>query len=102
MASLAAHQDFPNESAYAGAMHAVIGMARSQDLELRDRGIRVCTVSPGLVRTELTERSGFSAADLAQALPAEAVAATIWHSIETIRQGGYIADVLHLPGGVRY
>lgn len=99
VASLAAHQDFADESAYASAMHGVIGLARSQDAELRASGIRVSVVSPGLVRTPLTERSGFSPAELRQALPAAAIAASILLLVETTRAGGYINEIFHVPGG---
>lgn len=97
IASLAVHQDFPGESAYAASMYAVQGMARSQDLELAPRGIRVAVLSPGLVRTELTERS-FPASALSAALAPEAIAASILHLIAAIRAGGYIGEILHLPG----
>lgn len=96
--SLAAFQDFGNESAYASAMHGVRGLARSQDAELRGKGIRVSMLAPGLVRTELTERGGFSARALEQALTPDAVAGSILFLIETIRAGGYIPEILHLPG----
>ncbi len=97
VASLAVHQDFPDESAYAAAMYAVEGMARSQDLELAPRGIRVAVLSPGLTRTELTERS-FPPPALRGALPPAAMAVSALHLISTIRAGGYIAEILHLPG----
>ncbi len=100
IASLAVHQDFADESAYGSAMHAVVGMARSQDAELKSRRIRVSVVSPGLARTELTERSGFPAALLAQALTPQAVAASIAYLVETTRAGGYIPEILHVPGNM--
>ena len=102
VSSLAAHQDFPNESAYGSAMHASLGLARSQDAELRDRGIRVSSVSPGLVRTELTERSGFPEEDLALALKPAAMAESILYLVKVIRQGGYIPEIFHVPAGLRY
>jgi NAD(P)-dependent dehydrogenase (short-subunit alcohol dehydrogenase family) len=98
VSSLAAHHDFPDESAYASAMHAIIGLARSQDAELRERGIRVAVISPGLVRTELTERSGFSEFDLARALSADGIATSAWYLISTIRSGGYVPEIVHVPG----
>ena len=97
LGSLAAHQDFPNECAYISAMHAVLGLARAQDVELRGRGIRVSAVSPGLVRTELTERH-FDPATLAQALPAGAIADSVLTLVRTIRAGGYIPEIFHVPG----
>ena len=96
LASLAAHRDFPEETAYTSAMHAVIGLARAQDAELRGRGIRAAVVSPGTVRTPLTERS-FPAAALEGALAPEAIAGSVWHLVETIREGGYIPEIFHVP-----
>ncbi|MGH9520827.1 MAG: SDR family oxidoreductase [Terriglobales bacterium] len=97
LASLAAHRDFASETAYMSAMHGVIGLARAQDVELRGRGIRTSVVSPGLVRTELTERS-FPAQVLAQALPAGAMADSVFTLARTIREGGYIPEIFHVPG----
>jgi len=102
VSSLAAHQDFPNESAYGSSMHAVLGLARSQDAELRDRGIRVSVVSPGLVRTDLTERSGFSESDMKLALAPQAMAESILYLVRVIRSGGYIPEIFHVPAGLRY
>ncbi len=102
VSSLAAHQDFPNESAYGSAMHAILGLARSQDAELRDRGIRVSAVSPGLVHTELTERSGFSGEDLDLALKPAAMAQSILYLVRVVRAGGYIPEIFHVPAGLRY
>ncbi len=96
LASLAAHRDFADETAYMSAMHAVIGLARAQDAELRGRGIRASVVSPGLVRTPLTERS-FPAAALEGALAPEAIAGSVWHLVQTIGAGGYIAEIFHVP-----
>ena len=99
-ASLAAHHDFPDESAYASAMHAILGLARSQDAELCPRGIRVAVLSPGLVRTELTERS-FPPEIMRSAMPPEKMAASALYQWEVIRAGGYIAELLHVHSEVR-
>ncbi|MGH9486409.1 MAG: SDR family oxidoreductase [Terriglobales bacterium] len=96
IASLAAHRDFPKETAYTAAMHGVIGLARAQDAELRGRGIRVAVVSPGTVRTPLTERS-FAAEALEGALEPEAIAGSVVTLVGTIRAGGYIPEIVHLP-----
>jgi NAD(P)-dependent dehydrogenase (short-subunit alcohol dehydrogenase family) len=96
IASLAAHRDFPDETAYLSAMHGLVGLARAQDAELRGRGIRVSLLSPGTVRTPLTERS-FPPEALAGALTPEAIAASALHLIGAIGAGGYIPEILHLP-----
>lgn len=96
VASLAAHQDFPQETAYMSAMHAVIGLARAQDAELKPHRIRAAVLSPGLVRTELTERS-FAPPVLATALDPDAMAASAACLIDTVRAGGYIPEIFHVP-----
>lgn len=100
VASLAAHHDFPNETAYTSAMHAVIGLARAQDAELSPRGIRAAVVSPGTVRTPLTER-GLPPEALAGALSPEAIAESIHYLTATIRAGGYIPEIFHTPQNSR-
>jgi len=97
LASLAAHSDFPDETAYISAMHGVIGLARAQDAELRERGIRASVVSPGLVRTELTERS-FSPEALALAMHPGVIADSVFGLVRVIREGGYIPEIFHQPG----
>lgn len=96
IASLAAHRDFPQETAYISAMHGVLGLARAQDAELHPRGIRAAVVSPGLVRTEIAERS-FAPAMLAHALPPGAIAESVFSLVRTIRAGGYIPEIFHVP-----
>lgn len=89
IASQAAHEDFPDETAYLSAMHAVVGLARAQEAELGGGGIRVSVVSPGLVRSELTER-WFPPEVLAGALSPGTIAATVWHIVAQTRAGAYI------------
>lgn len=96
VASLAAHRAFAGESAYQSAMHGVLGLAQSQDAELRARGIRVAVLSPGLVQTELTERA-FGSAALKGALAPEAIARSIAYLIQVIRAGGYIPEIFQTP-----
>ncbi|MGH9468468.1 MAG: SDR family oxidoreductase [Terriglobales bacterium] len=96
IASLAAHRDFPNETAYTAAMHGVVGLARAQDAELRARGIRVAVVSPGTVRTPLTERA-FAPDALTGALEPRRIAESVWYLVTTIAAGGYIPEIFHLP-----
>ncbi|MGH9479810.1 MAG: SDR family oxidoreductase [Terriglobales bacterium] len=100
VASLAAHQDFPQETAYMSAMHAVVGLARAQDAELRPLRIRAAVLSPGLVRTALTERS-FAPPVLATALEPDAMASSAAYLIDTIRAGGYIPEIFHVPQNSR-
>jgi NAD(P)-dependent dehydrogenase (short-subunit alcohol dehydrogenase family) len=47
----------PGQIAYSGSKGAVIAAARAMAIELARRNVRVNVLSPGLVRTEMTERA---------------------------------------------
>ncbi len=49
IASAAGHQGFANNAAYVASKHGVVGFGRALFLDLRDRGTKVCVISPGLV-----------------------------------------------------
>lgn len=53
IASIAGRSAFTGGTAYAGTKHAVLGFSESLMLELRDYGVRVSTIMPGSVATEL-------------------------------------------------
>ncbi len=53
IASQAAHHPRPGTSVYAAAKHGLYGLMRSIAEEVRDLGIRVSVISPGMVDTEL-------------------------------------------------
>lgn len=55
VASVSAHQPFPGLGAYSPAKAALVMLCRQLAQEWAADGIRVNTVSPGLVRTPLTE-----------------------------------------------
>lgn len=52
--SIAGRSAFIGGSCYAATKHAVAGFAESLMLEVRDHGVKVSTVNPGSVATELT------------------------------------------------
>ena len=54
--SIAGHVGFPNVSHYVASKHAVIGMSKTAALETAKQGIRVNTVSPAAIETEMLER----------------------------------------------
>ncbi|MES2495689.1 MAG: glucose 1-dehydrogenase [Pseudomonadota bacterium] len=60
-ASIAAHVGFAGLSVYTASKAAVLAMTKSVALELAQSGVRVASVSPGLVQTAMLER--FFAAD---------------------------------------
>ena len=55
--SLAGHLGFPGGSVYAASKFAVIGLTKSAALEFVGQGVRVNSVSPGPIQTEMFDRA---------------------------------------------
>jgi NAD(P)-dependent dehydrogenase (short-subunit alcohol dehydrogenase family) len=68
ISSITAIQPNFGRSAYASAKAAVVTLSRSGALELGDHGIRVNTISPGIIETPLTQSFIASNPDLVQTL----------------------------------
>jgi short-subunit dehydrogenase len=60
VSSLAAYKGLPGESGYCASKAAVNSYMEGLRIQLRDRGIRVTTISPGFVRTPMTAANEFS------------------------------------------
>lgn len=54
IASLAGTQGFPGLATYCATKHAVIGFTSALHLEMKEHGVHVGAVLPGIVRTELS------------------------------------------------
>ncbi len=96
VASAAAQIGVPREAVYAATKHAVLGVSESLRLELRDSGVDLSVVMPGLVRTELaagTLKGGL-------VLPPEAVARAIVRTIERPRFDVHVPRAYGLIAGV--
>jgi NAD(P)-dependent dehydrogenase (short-subunit alcohol dehydrogenase family) len=57
-ASMAGLIPSPGGVAYGAAKHAVVGLSRSLRIEARRHGVRVSTLCPGVVRTEILNNAG--------------------------------------------
>ena len=55
--SLAAHRGFADNPAYIASKHALLGLTRAYALTLGEYGIRVNSVSPGYIQTNMTSKT---------------------------------------------
>jgi short-subunit dehydrogenase len=77
VASAAARMGVPREAVYAATKHAVLGLSESLRAELRDTGVELSVVMPGLVRTELAAGTLKGSPVLAPEAVARAIVGTI-------------------------
>lgn len=82
VASLAARNGFIGGTAYVASKHAVLGFGRALMLEVRKEGIRVITICPGSVDTEMLADQPLLPANRDRILRAEDVASTIVHAVQ--------------------
>ena len=76
LGSGAARQAYPHNPAYVASKHGLAGFARATFLDVRDRGVRVTLVNPGLVAAGAGLLSGADPAALLQ--PADVAAAVLY------------------------
>lgn len=99
--SLARLLPFTRSEAYGASKAAIHYLCKSLEVDLRDRGITVQSVSPGFVRTPLTDRNDFA---MPMRVEPEAAAQAILRSIESRKSSGYFptlfAGVLRFLGAL--
>ena len=95
IASIAAHQGFESSTAYCAAKHGVLGFSRALALEVRKRGLRVITVSPGSVDTPLWDPMEWSP-DRTKMLRAEEVADAVVAAL-TISSTAAVDELIVMP-----
>jgi fengycin family lipopeptide synthetase B len=80
LGSQAGHHARPGFSAYAASKHGLYGLMRSVADEVRDLGIRIAVISPGMVDTELLP--SHPNLDRAKMIPTEDISRAILFSLE--------------------
>ncbi|MEM9442914.1 MAG: SDR family NAD(P)-dependent oxidoreductase [Pseudomonadota bacterium] len=88
--SLARLLPFTRSQAYGASKAALFYLAKTLDVDLTDRGIRVQTISPGFVKTPLTDRNDFA---MPMRIGASEAAIAIMRHIERGTQTGYFPTI---------
>ncbi len=78
-ASLAGYRGLPLAAGYGASKAALINMAEALKLDLQRSGIAVRLISPGFVKTPLTDRNTFPMPFL---MPVEAAVERLWTALE--------------------
>lgn len=97
VASIAAHQTFPNWGAYCVSKFGLLALSKTLAAEERSHGIRVVTVSPGSVNTPIWDTETVQADfDRAAMLTPEMVAQSILHTA-LVPQQAVIEELILMP-----
>jgi short-subunit dehydrogenase len=97
MASIAAHQTFPNWGAYCVSKFGLLAFSKTLAAEERAHGIRVMTLSPGSVNTGIWDTDTVQADfDRSQMLSPETVAQTLLYAVQ-MPQTAVIDDLILMP-----
>jgi NAD(P)-dependent dehydrogenase (short-subunit alcohol dehydrogenase family) len=83
LASLAGRTGFPQLATYSATKHGVVGLSEAVRVELRDSGVEVSVVMPGIVRTELA--TGLAEARGVKSVTADEVAADVIGALKVPR-----------------
>ena len=97
VASVAAHQAFPNWGAYCVSKFGLLALTQTLAAEERIHGIRVMAVSPGSVNTELWDTDTVDADfDRSAMLTPDVVAQSILHAVQ-IPHGAVVQEIILMP-----
>ncbi|NDJ17600.1 SDR family oxidoreductase [Myxacorys almedinensis] len=97
VASVAAHQAFPNWGAYCVSKFGLLALSKTLAAEERAHGIRVVTVSPGSVNTAIWDTKTVQADfDRSQMLTPDVVAQSILHAA-TMPPDAVVEEILLMP-----
>lgn len=88
--SMARLLPFTRSQAYGSSKAAVFYLAKTLEVDLKDRGIRVQSISPGFVDTPLTEQNDFA---MPMQVSAEDAAKSIMQCITRKTRNGYFPTV---------
>ena len=88
ISSIAGTQTYPNGNVYCATKHAVVGLSKTMRIDLLPYGIRVTSISPGMVETEFSlvrfkgdaERAKKTYQGI-EALSADDIADTVWYAV---------------------
>ena len=88
ISSIAGTQTYPNGNVYCASKHAVVGLSKSMRIDLLPYGIRVSSISPGMVETEFSLVRFNGDEELARKpylglkpLTAEDIADAVWYAV---------------------
>lgn len=88
--SLARLLPFTRSEAYGSSKAALFYLAKTLEVDLKDRGIHVQTISPGFVETPLTERNDFA---MPMQISVEEAASSVMQCITSKTRTGYFPTV---------
>jgi len=91
--SLARLLPFTRSQAYGASKAALFYLAKTLDVDLKDRGVIVQTISPGFVKTPLTARNDFA---MPMQISADEAAVSIMRLIERGKRTGYFPTLFAL------
>ena len=92
LASLAGKNGFVGGTVYTASKHAVLGFSKSLMLEVRKDNVRVISICPGSVDTELLRQDGAPRSDPSKILRPEDVADTVLAAL-TLPERALISDL---------